>query len=317
MCTINQTSDTLEETPVDESESISDQWFDGMIQKPANQNFHHEINAVRAYHHGRSSASEAACAMTRPLTYSPLPRKGTESPSFALMFLLAEFLDEWPLSRSREFITLLRAFEHLVDGPHGGQYEAEDDGPTLWKDLPWLRSIWRNDICWESPDLITKRCAKTPAIQEHEFEIYIKRQDISAQLTAAGILEIKHAYYLIAWALEYDHESDDLGKRRRPHMPFIPDWHIPSIARYIIVNGKRFYEDAINQNMQGCFKIPPYKYDRMCKERWDFWKERLTEFADGAEGVNEVTKGEAKAAVQHMESVVDAWESSHNSTAMT
>ncbi|CAD0081901.1 unnamed protein product [Aureobasidium vineae] len=171
------------------------------------------------------------------------------------------------------------------------------------------------------PDDILDRCAKTPAILHREFELYIKRQDISAQLTAAGLIEIRRAYYLIAWALEWNHESNDLEQRKGPPRLFIPDWYIPAVARWIINNGRRFYEDAVNQNMQDCFKPPPgyemvYKYDCMCNERWDLWKKRLTEFADGAGGDDKVTKREAKAAVQHMESVVDAWELFRNQITM-
>ncbi|CAD0093364.1 unnamed protein product [Aureobasidium vineae] len=96
----------------------------------------------------------------------------------------------------------------------------------------------------------------------------------------------------------------------------LPELHIPAAVRWIRALGERIYEDVIKENMQNGFKVLAspkmiLNYDHMCKARRDFWKQRFSDFANDEGDVDELTKKQAKAAIEHMEAVVKDWEMKH------
>jgi hypothetical protein len=294
-------------------EMVPGEWFDRNIQQ--NQYHDKEINTLRAFQQGDMTASKAAYIITRPVTQSPLPDSSARyitDPCFCLMALLAKALDTWPVSRTSDLIALLCAFKELSDGPHGGQ--LKDNGQAIfWKELPWLGSILTADICWEAPEDILMRCAKTPAIQHHEFERYINRQNTQAQLTAAGLLDISIGYSYIICVLE---TRSELNTTLNPNFQAILELQIPAVARWIIANGETFYEDAIKQDRLDCVNAMSdaevdIRHVHMSRDRWILWEQRLEHLACGVGEYDKTIQDQANRAVEHMRSVVKARELSH------
>ncbi|THX61664.1 hypothetical protein D6D06_00430 [Aureobasidium pullulans] len=291
-------------------------WFDSH----GHENQHHleEIKVLRVYHDKRMTAEETAYAITRPLTQGTALGDGTvlaKDECFVLMSLLASALAEWPLTRTKDLIALLQAFRSLEDGPNNSLIFS--DHPLEWKHLPYFSAIWCNDYCQERPGYIAERYHQSPTRRSYEMAIYLKRQDVWAQLTAAGFTPIKDAYFIVIWALE---QKAELNDSLDPSEKIIPELHIPAAARWIHALGKRFYQDAVEEKLQDGYRVSRFpnmvlNYDHMCKDRWAFWENRFIEFANGAAGEDELTMKEAKAAVEHMQAVVKAWEMENESIA--
>ncbi|THY09627.1 hypothetical protein D6D03_00257 [Aureobasidium pullulans] len=302
--------------PDENSHIVPDEWFDHRIR--ADQYLSEEVEALKAYHDKCLTGGEAAYAITRRVTDGTALDDGTmlaNDQCFALMSLLASALDKWPLTRTGDLITLLQAFRRLEDGPNKSLIFS--DHSLEWKHLPYFSSIWCNDYCQERPGYIAERYHQSPTRRSYEMAIYLKRQDVWAQLTAAGFTPIKDAYFIVIWALE---QKAELNDSLDPSEKIIPELHIPAAARWIHALGKRFYQDAVEEKLQDGYRVSRFpnmvlNYDHMCKDRWAFWEKRFTEFANGAGGEDELTKKEAKAAVEHMQAVVKAWEMENESIA--
>ena len=316
--TANSTLLAPENMPDESNQFVPEKWFVDQLQ--AYKYHTTEIDVLKNYHDKRLTATEAAYLFTRPLTIEPTSdhrRSLMRNELHIVTSLLVCALCEWPLARTPDLIDLLQAFEGLQDGPHESMVHGNKG--LEWKDLPYLDPIWRNDYCWEVPGCVAEIYYQHPERRNHEIAQYLKKQDVWAQLVAAGFFTSTDAYLRVLWALE---QRPELNDTMHLYDRIIPELHVPAAASWIRTMGRTFYEDAINGKMLDNFAMlkPPspkmaLKCDHMCKDRWAFWEKRFTEFANGAGGEDELTKKEAKAAVEHMQAVVKAWEMENESIA--
>ncbi|THZ34015.1 hypothetical protein D6C90_07958 [Aureobasidium pullulans] len=276
-----------EHLPDGSNQLVPDKWFTDQLQ--AYKYHTTEIDVLKNYHDKRLTATEAAYLFTRPLTIEPT---------------------------SDHRRSLMRNELH-IDGPHESMVHGNKG--LEWKDLPYLDPIWRNDYCWEVPGCVAEIYYQHPERRNHEIAQYLEKQDVWAQLVAAGFFTSTDAYLRVLWALE---QRPELNDTMHLYDRIIPELHVPAAASWIRTMGRTFYEDAINGKTLDNFAMlkPPspkmaLKCDHMCKDRWAFWEKRFTEFANGAGGEDELTKKEAKAAVEHMQAVVKAWEMENESIA--
>lgn len=295
------------ELPNENRQVVEQSWFDKMLQNKDESP--EQVNALKAYHDRLLTPQEAAYAITRLVTNSPLPDSPFQEADYYLMYLLANALNDWPLARTPDLIALLSAFKNLPDGPHRGEVMTRNGQPLAWASIPYIESIWTHDFCWEVHGDIKKRYTKIPARRDYEIAVYVKRQDIMAQLTAAGFIYFKRAYWYMIGTLEQKLDFNDSVPQYRK---VVLELNIPAAARWIIATGKRIYEGAIKEETADYDTTNDttmaVQYGHMCKERWNLWERRFAEFADGAHGDNEMIKREAKTAVEHMKAVVEAYE---------
>lgn len=296
--------------PDEAANGVSEEWFNALLGR--NDNNEEELAALKAYHDRQVTAEEAAYAITRPITNSPIHDVSTSySPATnrpeGLFGIFVRALMEWPSCRTADMIALLLAISKLPGQLHQGAPEETSGEPISWSDLPCFRWVW-GDFAWATPGVIVRDTARNATKREFEVKRYIKTEYVYAQLTAAGIFEIQYAYNHLIGALE---RNPALNDSIRFDKRVIPEMHIPGANYWIKANGKRLYEGAINREMQkwDSYDEPSMflNYNQMDTDRWAFWMKRFEDYANDEEQNQEVMKA-AETAIKHMKDVVVAWE---------
>jgi hypothetical protein len=272
-----------------------------------------EVNALKSFHDGTTSAAEAAHAITRPISTTPVPSIGTSSdvivPVTQLWRLHKDALVEWPPTCTQDLIALGVAISELPDRLHRG--EALDDNdertPLVWKDLPYIHMVWR-DAHWQRPIDIVEKC-KDDASRRHARDVYLKQQDVQAELVAAELFEYKLAFREVITDLEIARKPEDTGG----HDPATDgdfellelDFHISAAVRWIKHNGTRMYISLVEKELKD---LPETSIPRGARhfekqaERWQFWERRFGDVA-GDDKADEFTRQEAQAGLDTMEAI--------------
>ena len=69
------------------------------------------------------------------------------------------------------------------------------------------------DAHWMSLGDIIKECSNNDgAAKQHICDNYLKTQDVEAQLVAAGVSDMKHAFHSLIWVLERKLDPTDSDK---------------------------------------------------------------------------------------------------------
>lgn len=254
-----------------------------------------EINTLKAFYDGDSTAEQAAEAITRPINSTPVPKINTMSdeivPLTQLWRLYTDVLIEAPSSRTADLIALGLAIDRVPDRLHRGEALDDNDEPMVWKGLPYVAMVW-GDANWMFAHQIVDGCKDADA-RRRARDVYFKQQDVEAQLVHAGILEWSNALRFMVDALENDPNSPDTDDTT----PVVVDFQFPAVAIWVRHNGRRLYEAATTVDLKSLVRTAR-EFDTPL-DRYAFWKRRLGEVARGEP--DEFVTGEARAALEMFE----------------
>ena len=296
------------------SQIIPQKWFDAQVGRDHTHSAlkafkREEVAALQDWYDGKSTLEEAAQAITQPIVDSPIPELGTYSDEITalchLWQLLIDALIEWPSARTPQLFSLLAAISKVSGGIHHGKASDDDEKPLSWAGLPYLILVWFN--CeWMNPGQIAKRTTEDAA-RANARRVYIKQQDIEAQLVAADMLAWKYAIKYLIHALEKTPdptEETDTTYHRHGNGPVKLDFHIPAVACWIKHNGQRVYDSLLRDEVKDWNKkdIPTVAMQfEHPAQRWLYWEKRLQEVAEN--GPDEDTRAAAKLTAKEMRDI--------------
>lgn len=272
-----------------------------------------EIKALKSLHDGASSATEAAQAIARPISTTPVPSIGTSSdaivPVTQLWRLFKDALVEWPTNSTQDLVALGVAISELPDHLHRGEALDDDDErkSLVWKDLPYIHMVWR-DAHWQRPIDLVEKC-KDDEARRHARDVYLKQQDVEAQLVAADLFQYKLAFREVITDLEIARKPEDKGDHNPAtdgdFEPLELDFHIPAAARWIKHNGRGMYVSLVEKELKDLPRnsIPKgaRHFERQA-DRWQFWERRFGDVARD-EKADGSTRQEAQAGLDTMKAI--------------
>jgi hypothetical protein len=264
---------------------MSDDWFsfklapDGSTEDGCHPE---EAEAMKNYLHHRTTASEAARAITRPIVAADNPREDLAR----LWAFLEDCLVELPVEHTEALVELLKAIEDLPE-PHFTAVDEEGRRPyeKLWKGLCGFGHMWSDSYQagnWKTAAAAAKGPERDALRDEH-----IRKAEMEARLVTAGIGGIP-----IDWG--YETVTDALERRDA-----LLDFEVPAATRWIVICGQRFRQGAENGEeswaldpgrtkpsmvLQSDFGRPPAD-GAMSLERWSWWERRLKELQEKHSGV--------------------------------
>lgn len=175
-----------------------------------------------------------------------------------------------------------------------------------------------SDTNWRCPRIIVEECSNDEAARQRGRDNYLKTQDIEAQLVAAGIFDMKRAFFNLILTLDKKLEPTDgekngvgLSDEAEPELYelYEPDFEISAVVSWIKHTGQKVYENLSenrtenwSQNNISCMA----KHFNQPIERWSFWENRLVEVAK--DGPDDLIRNSAELAVKYMQDIKDASE---------
>ncbi|KAM0257623.1 hypothetical protein ACHAPA_011655 [Fusarium lateritium] len=313
---------------------MQNDWFDKLESSYKGKNetlrsyYFTELAILRAVHGGKIGPNEAALAITRPISESPILVLGTYSDDLLalvpLWTLYTKALDEWPSSRTQDLIDLGLAISKVPDKIHQGETTDDNYEPLTWKDLPYFHMVW-SDAHWEFPEDILKENMESSA-RHQACEVYIKQQKIEAQLVAAGMLGWNRA--LRALYHVFEREKDDGNEHRGQKMQNEKDGeegkmimmeggeelrqedlNIRAEGYWVEYLGDRLYS-SLKQNeprWEICNSPVQEMFDQSRPGKainpWDYWMDQF--YIAATESSDSSTREMAKATVERMERIRD------------
>jgi hypothetical protein len=180
------------------SSLIDEHWFESQLNRYEKNAYKacydEEVAALKAFYSGETSIEQAATAITRPISNSPIQDLGGYSDDAIaicqLWNLFRYALIEWPHSRTADLVALISATTRVAEPIHRGELLDDDEKQLSWAEHPFFHMVW-SDAFWRTPGQIARQ-ATDGAARQHEMEVYIKQQDVEARLVAAGIFECKY-----------------------------------------------------------------------------------------------------------------------------
>ena len=282
-------------------QAIPQQWFDDLkcFDKE-------EVIALQAWHDGKITLEEAARAITRPVVDTPLPELDSYDNRYAALYqlcqLLINALTEWPSARTPELILLLNAISRVSGGVHRGAATDADEMPYSMVNLPYFHPILAENH-WEDPSDIVKETTEE-ATRASRRRLYLKQQDVEAQLIAADIYLLGDCKWVIKYlihALESKVDPSDEVDPNDPYGPVKLDFHIPAVASWIRHNGRKVYNSLLRDDMmdwkESDIPAAAMQFEQPV-QRWLFWEKRLQGVAET--GSDEDTRVAATLAVKYM-----------------
>lgn len=215
---------------------------------------------------------------------------------------------EWPSCRTADLVALLVAISKLLGGLHRGEAHDDDERPLAWKYLPHIAMVW-SDATWMRPGQLARRTPVTDdgAARQRVRLIYIKEQDVEAQLVREGIFEPQRGYqHLIRTLEKIPGPQDDAEASDDAEADFQLklDFQVPAAACWLKHNGRVLRDGLVKDELKDWEKrkIPAeamqFSYPA---ERWTYWEKRLREIAKS--GPDDSTREAAETAVGYMQAV--------------
>jgi hypothetical protein len=303
-------------------------WFDEQRSRCKSKNdallgyLYKEIDVLKSFHDGETGCDEAAYAITRPVSESPVPKLGTyEDEIIALCHLWRLYKDaliEWPSARTPDLIKLGVAISKVPDKIHNGEATDDDYQPMTWAGLPYFHMIW-TDAHWMFPDDILER-KKDVAARRRARNVYIKQQNVEAQLVMAKILDWGTACRAIIYALEREDGEDEYhGQKKRDESEPTEmeikekglldekDFEIPAAGCWIEHAGEKLYSRLLQdeprkepRNWELWDGMRQHQFSQSL-DRWDHWMDRFR--VSARECSDDYTRERAKVALERMEKI--------------
>jgi hypothetical protein len=130
------------------SSLIDEHWFQSQLNRYEKNAYkacyEEEVAALQAFYNGETGIEQAATAITRPITNSPIHDLGGYSDdAVAICQLWSLFrcaLIEWPQSRTADLVALLSATTRVTDLIHRGKLlDDDDEKPLSWAEHPFFQ----------------------------------------------------------------------------------------------------------------------------------------------------------------------------------
>lgn len=268
---------------------MSDAWFSEKIapeDAPEDGCHPDEAQALKDFSRGKTSAPEAAHAITRAIEASKDPGDNL----YRLWGLLIDALVELPDAQTPALIQLLDAIQRLPEPDLAGRRTENTpaDG-FLWRGLSNFGHMWadehkRDD--WRQTVAAVRDAAERARLRA----AHIKKSGIEARLAVADVGGIP-----LHWG--YDCVADALERRDA-----VLDFETPAAAQWIAVAGDRFRAGAASGEESWALERRRdfgKEAKTMSMERWSFWEARFNELLQQSE----VTHGAAKAAAKDMKAL--------------
>jgi hypothetical protein len=257
---------------------MSDEWFafqlapDGDVEDGCHPE---EAQALKDYLRHKTTAAEAARAITHPIVTSNNPEEDLDR----LWAFLMRALVELPKHHIEPLLVLLKAIEELPSPDFTAVDEDSRPVEKLWKELPGFGHMWFDAYqsgCWRTTATESKGPERETLRNEH-----VRIAEIEARLVKAGVAGIP-----IDWG--YETVADGLESSNA-----LLDFEVPVAAEWLVRCGQRFREGArkgeqswglrtgvANRNSDRAFHElwkATTDTDVMSLERLAFWECRLEE----------------------------------------
>ena len=246
---------------------MSDAWFteklapDGAIEDGCHPD---EAQALKDYYHKKTSAEEAAQAITLPIVESEDPGAYL----YRLWGLLKDALVELPAPHIPALIQLLGAIQKLPEPDlTGRRTENTPADGFLWRGLPGFGHMWGDEH--KQDNWRRNLAASEPANRADLQTQHVRKAGIEARLAVADVggIPLDWGYECIADALE-----------RRDA---VLDCENFAAAEWIAIAGRRLYAGAVNGEESWALdrrRDFGKESKAMNLERWAFWETRMKEF---------------------------------------
>ncbi|KAK1982472.1 hypothetical protein LZ30DRAFT_749311 [Colletotrichum cereale] len=256
---------------------MSNDWFssklapDGDVEDGCHPQ---EAQAIKGYLHQKTTAAEAARAITHP------------------GFLLDSLL-ELPAEHIESLLELLKAIKNLTEPDFTAVEESKRTSEKLWRGLPGLGNLWR-------------KAAATADGPERDAlrDTHIRKAEIKARLVTASVggIPIDWGYEVVADALESSNALLDF------EVPAASRWLVVCGRRFRqgAEDGKKSW--ALKSHVTASSSIPSRDLwkassdQTLSLDRWSSWEGRLREL-QGGQGV---VQDAATTALGAIEKVVHA-----------
>lgn len=266
----------------DLSINMSDAWFNEKIAPeslPEDGCHPDEAQALKDYYHKRTTAKEAAQAITRLIEDSKDPGDNL----YRLWGLLIDALIELPATQIPSLVQLLDAIQKLPEPDLTGRRteNAHAEG-FLWRELSSFGHMWADE---HKRDDWRDTLADSDSANRDNLRIeHVKKAEIEARLVVAeiGIIPLDWGYECVADALER-HNA-------------VLDFEIPAAVQWISIAGERLYAGAVDGRESWALKRRRdfgMESQAMSLERWSFWEKRLEEVQQ-SEAAQDVEKAAAR-----------------------
>lgn len=266
---------------------MSDVWFASKIAPNGDTNDNEggcdpeEAQALKLYLRHKTTPTDAARAITRPINAAADPKKELHH----LWGLMYDAFLELPQEHIPPLIALMQAIEDL---PNPGTLPNSGNHPNdkFWKGSPDFGHLWADmspSYCWRGIVDGSAGMRRDQLRADH-----VRRAEVEAKLVDAGLagITIHWGYEVVADALESSNA--------------IFDFEVPAAAEWLVVCGRRFQEGARMREQTWGLKKGDDKPLRdlwgsedesvMTLERWKFWKERLRALQTDPNLVREVRR---------------------------
>ncbi|KAI1077653.1 hypothetical protein F5B20DRAFT_550893 [Whalleya microplaca] len=247
-----------------------------------------EAQAMKNYLRIRTTANEAAHAITRPTERANNPNEDLAR----LWAFLGDALMEIPEIRTECLVALLQAIEDLPK-PNMSHVEKQNlpAHGELWRGLPGFGHHWA-DMYRASDWRTSVAKAKSPSERGSLFALHSRKANVEARLAVAGLggMTIDWGYECVADALEQ--EIADVA---------VLKFEISGAAEWLIIACDRFKEGAAKSEESWGLerRNDLWKSGKtMTPGRWSFWEGRLRTLIDRTRGN---VRDRARKALERME----------------
>lgn len=261
---------------------MSDAWFNEKIAPenlPEDGCHPDEAQALKDYYHKKTTAKEAAQAITRAIERSEDPRDN----SYRLWGLLIDALVELPVTQIPALIQLLDDIQNLPEPDlTGRRTENTPSGGYLWRELSNFGHMWAD--VHKRDDWRRTLAYSDPANRDTLRTEHVRKAEIEARLVVADVggIPLDWGYDCIADALE--------------RCNAVLDFEIPAAAQWIFIAGERLYAGAVDGWESWALERQRdfgKESKTMSLERWSFWEKRLEELQQ-SEATPDVGKAAAR-----------------------
>jgi len=262
---------------------MSDDWFssklapDGDVEDGCHPQ---EAQAMKDYLHQKTTAVEAARAITCPVATADNPREDLAR----LWGFLMDSLLELPAEHIESVLELLKAIENVEEPDFTAVDESKRTSEKLWRGLPGFGHLWADTYQSGS----WRRAAAAAAGPERDAlrDTHVRKAEVEARLVAAGVggIPIDWGYEVVADALESSNA--------------LLDFEVPAAAKWLVFCGERFRQGAkdgeeswaLKSHLTASSTAPSRDLwkassnQALSLDRWSSWEGRLREL-QGKQGV--------------------------------
>ncbi|KAI8274355.1 hypothetical protein K4K56_001824 [Colletotrichum sp. SAR 10_98] len=262
---------------------MSDDWFssklapDGSVEDGCHPQ---EAQAMKDYLHQKTTAADAARAITHPVVTADNPGEDL----VRLWVFLMDSLVELPAQHIESLVELLKAIENQSEPDFTSLGESKRPPEKLWKGLPGFGNLWADSYqsgSWRKAAVAAKGSERDALRDTH-----VRKAEIEARLVAAGIgaIPIDWGYEVVADALESSNA--------------LLDFEVPAAVKWLAICGQRIRKGA--EEAEESWALKPHvtastntpsrdlskaSWDqKLSLERWSWWEGRLREL-QGEKGV--------------------------------